>query len=197
MKLPSRFLGFSLFILGTLVAAQETKPAQAPPPQRPPALVTPEVHSDHSVTFRFLAPNAQAVKLAREGAEPVAMQKDETGVWSVTTAPLPPDYYGYSLAVDGVRSLDPNNHGLTPNLIAPGNFVHVPAPSLPWEVKDVPHGEVHHHFYRSGWPTISGTSTSTRLPVTIPRPLRRIQFFICCTDTATMPAGGPQSGVPT
>ena len=36
-----------------------------------------------------------------------------------------------------------------PNLISPGNYVHVPAPSLPWELNDVPHGEVHHHFYRS------------------------------------------------
>jgi len=102
------------------------------------------------VTFRFLAPNAQEVKLAREGTEPVAMQKDDKGVWTVNTAPLPPDYYGYSVLVDGVRSLDPYNHGLVPNLIAPGNFVHVPGPpSLPWEVNDVPHGEVHHHFYNS------------------------------------------------
>ena len=62
--------------------------------------MTPEVHSDNSVTFRFLAPNAQEVKLAREGTEPVAMQKDDTGVWTVTTAPLPPDYYGYSIIVE-------------------------------------------------------------------------------------------------
>jgi enterochelin esterase-like enzyme len=27
--------------------------------------------------------------------------------------------------------------------------VHVPGPSLPWEVNDVPHGEIHHHFYKS------------------------------------------------
>ena len=49
------------------------------------------------------------MKLAREGAEPVAMQKDDKGVWSVTTAPLPPDYYGYSFVVDGVRPIDPYN----------------------------------------------------------------------------------------
>jgi len=29
-------------------------------------------------------------------------------------------------------------------------MVHVPGPaSLPWETNDVPHGEVHHHFYKS------------------------------------------------
>jgi enterochelin esterase family protein len=27
--------------------------------------------------------------------------------------------------------------------------VHVPGPGLLWEVGDVPHGEIHHHFYRS------------------------------------------------
>ena len=149
MKLQSASLALLLFISSALAAAQETKAAQTPPPQRPPSLITPEVHSDNSVTFRFLAPNAQEVRLAREGTEPVAMQKDDKGAWSVTTAPLPPDYYGYSLLVDGVRSLDPYNHGLVPNLISPGNFVHVPGPALPWELNDVPHGEVHRHFYRS------------------------------------------------
>ena len=140
----------ALLFLGPLAIAQDAKPAPTPPPQRPPWLDTPEVHSDNSVTFRFLAPNAQEVKLAREGAEPLAMQKDDKGVWTVNAAPLPPDYYGYSIIVDGMRSLDPYNHGLVPNLLSPGNFVHVPGPpSLPWELNDVPHGEVHHHFYRS------------------------------------------------
>ena len=140
----------ALLFLGPLAIAQDAKPAPTPTPQRPPWLDTPEVHSDNSVTFRFLAPNAQEVKLAREGAEPLAMQKDDKGVWTVNTAPLPPDYYGYSIQVDGVRSLDPYNHGLVPNLLSPGNFVHVPGPpSLPWELNDVPHGEVHRHFYRS------------------------------------------------
>jgi len=49
-----------------------------------------------------------------------------------------------------VRMLDPSNHLLVPNLLTPGNAVHVPGPSpLPWELNDVPHGEVHHHFYKS------------------------------------------------
>ncbi len=131
------------------VIAQQAKP-ESQSPKLPEWLVTPEVHPDHSVTFRFLAPNAKDVKLDREGAEPVAMQKDDRGVWSVTTPPLTPDYYGYSIVVDGVRMLDPFNHLLEPNLVDPGNAVQVPGPaSLPWEVNDVPHGEVHHHFYKS------------------------------------------------
>jgi enterochelin esterase family protein len=150
MKLPSSLLAFSLSLVCGLASAQEAKPAPAPAPQRPPWLNTPEVHSDNSVTFRFLAPNAQEVKLAREGSEPVAMQKDDQGVWSVTTAPLPPDYYGYSIIVDGVRMLDPYNHRLVPNLLSPSNALWVPGgASVRWEVNDVPHGEIHHHFYRS------------------------------------------------
>jgi hypothetical protein len=141
----------ALSMLGAMVAAQD-KPAQAPRPLAP--LVSPEVYSDGSVTFRFRAPNAVDVKLAREGAEPVVMQKDEQGVWSVTTAPLSPDYYGYSILVDGVRSIDPANHLLKPNLLATENAVHVPGPSsLPWELNDVPRGEIHHHFYKS---TVAG-----------------------------------------
>jgi enterochelin esterase family protein len=133
-----------------MAASQQAKPAPVPTPERPPWLDTPEVHSDNSVTFRFLAPNAQEVKLAREGAEQVAMQKDDKGVWTVNTPSLPPDYYGYSIVVDGVRSLDSYNHRLVPNLLSPGNFVHVAGPpSLPWELNDVPRGEVHHHFYKS------------------------------------------------
>src|SRR5208282_143334 len=139
----------ALLILGVVVAAQD-KPAQTPPPQPPAPLVSPEVHSDGSVTFRFRAPNAVDVKLAREGAEPVPMHKDEQGIWTATTEPLTPDYYGYSFVADGVRLIDPANPLLKPNLLATQNAVYVPGPlSLPWEVNDVPHGEIHHHFYRS------------------------------------------------
>ncbi len=150
MKLYSALIVSCFFLFPSPAQPQQTKPAQAPPPQMPPPLVTPEVHSDNSVTFRFRGPNAQEVKLTREGAEPLPMQKDETGVWTVNTAPLPPDYYGYSVVVDGVRSIDPYNHLLKPNLLNTENMVHVPGPaSLPWEMNDVPHGEIHHHFYRS------------------------------------------------
>jgi enterochelin esterase family protein len=147
MKLCSALISVVL-ISPTL--AQDAKPATAPPQSPTPALTTPEVHSDNSVTFRFRAPNAQEVKLARDGAQPLAMQKDDSGIWTVNTPPLPPDYYGYSIMVDGQRLIDPYNPLLKPNLLNTENMVHVSGPpSLPWELNDVPHGEVHHHFYRS------------------------------------------------
>jgi enterochelin esterase-like enzyme len=141
-------------MLGVMATAQQTKTAQTLPPLVPTPVVSPEVHADSSVTFRFRAPNAAEVKLALEGADPVSMQKDDRGVWTVTTAPLSPDYYGYSFVADEVRLIDPENPLLTPNLLATENAVHVPGPlSLLWELNDVPHGEIHHHFYKS---TVAG-----------------------------------------
>jgi enterochelin esterase family protein len=128
-----------------LTAAALPVLAQAPRP-----IVSPEVSADKSVTFRFRAPNAQEVFLAREGAERLAMQKDESGVWSVTTSSLEPDLYGYSFVADGVTLIDPVNPLMKPNLLNVQSVVHVPGPpSLPWEINNVPRGMVHHHFYKS------------------------------------------------
>jgi len=136
----------ALFVLASTLFGQSPQRSQPPPP-----LVSPDVQPDNRVTFRFRDPNAKEVLLAREGAEPVPMQKDEQGVWSITTDPLEPDLYGYSFVADGVRLIDPSNHLMKPNLLNPQSVVHVPGPaSLPWEVNDVPHGIIHHHLYRSG-----------------------------------------------
>src|SRR4030088_553647 len=143
-------ISFLLLAFPVLAMAQASKPIQTASPQPPTALISPEVHPNGSVTFRFRAPNAKEVKLGLEGAEAVAMQSDSQGVWSVTTAPLSPDYYGYAFVADGVRLIDPSNQLLKPNLLATENAVHVPGPaSLPWELNDVPRGEIHHHFYKS------------------------------------------------
>jgi len=137
-------------MLGIMSMAQQGKPAQPLSSTQPAPLVSPEVNADRSVTFRFRAPNALDVKLVLEGAQPAAMQKDDHGVWTVTAAPLPPDYYGYVFVADGVPLIDPQNPLLKPNLLDTENAVHVPgSSSLPWEVNDVPHGVIHHHFFRS------------------------------------------------
>lgn len=146
MRFPP-FLSLILLALSLTVFAQQTK--SQPPPKLPDALVTPEVHADNTVTFRFLAPNAKDVKLDLDSAEPAAMQKDDQGVWALTTPPLAPDYYEYSVRVDGARMLDPYNSLLVPNLLTPANAVHVPGPEALWDERDVPHGEIHHHFYKS------------------------------------------------
>jgi len=138
-----------LAALSTSVSAQRPNPAAAP--QAPPPVQSPDVQPDRRVTFRLRAPNAREVAVTREGAPRLAMQKDDQGIWSVTTEPLEPDLYGYSFVADGARLLDSSNPLIKTNLLNPSSIVHVPGPaSLPWEVADVPHGIVHHHYYKSG-----------------------------------------------
>jgi enterochelin esterase-like enzyme len=128
-----------------------TQPPPAPATQPVAVISSPEVHADDSVTFRFRDPNAHEVVLTLEGAKPAPMQKDDEGVWSLTTGPLAPDFYGYSFVADSVSLIDPSNPLMKPNLLHTQSQVHVPGPaSLPWEVGDVPHGLVHHHLYKSG-----------------------------------------------
>ena len=133
-------------LLGAFLAT--TTPAQT----SPAPLVSPDVHADRTVTFRFRGANDKEVAVSIEGnPKPLPMQKDDQGVWSVTTEPLAPDYYGYSIVADGVGMFDPSNHVIKPNFLGRASEVHVPGPaSLSWEIGAVPRGEIHHHFYKSG-----------------------------------------------
>ncbi len=132
---------FLSLILATILAAQQPRPT----------ITSPEVHSDGSVTFRLFDPNAEKVIVSVEGLkDPLATQKDQQGIWSLTTDVLAPDMYGYSFSVDGTHFLDPSNTEIKPNLLNLSNVVHVPgAAPLPWDDTDIPHGLVHHHFYKS------------------------------------------------
>lgn len=115
-----------------------------------PHVVSPEVHDDHSVSFRVYAPNAKQVLLSLESAPTLPLHRDGTGVWSVTTGPLEADYYNYGFVIDGLGFSDPSNLTTRPNLFWPASILHVPGSAdVLWEQNDVPHGEVHHHFFRS------------------------------------------------
>ncbi len=120
--------------------------AQTPPPA---PIVSPEVHADHTVTFRLRSPNAAAVNLNLEGAKAAPMAKDDAGIWTYTTPALDADIYGYTFNVDGVGLMDPNNSLMKPNLLNNSSAVHIPGEGLPWEIVDIPHGVVSHHFYKS------------------------------------------------
>src|SRR5436309_11112736 len=109
-----RTLVVSLVLLTGAVVRAQAPPAQktqapAATPQTPlTPVVSPEVLADHRVTFRLRAPNAKEVSVEIDGArKPLAMQKDAEGIWSATSEPLAPDYYGYSFVVDGVTMFDP------------------------------------------------------------------------------------------
>ncbi|HET8925323.1 MAG TPA: alpha/beta hydrolase-fold protein [Candidatus Acidoferrum sp.] len=141
MKQTILFLSACLLIASIALAQTESPP-----------LVSPEVHSDNRVTFRFRAPNAKEVSVSLDAvSKPLPMQKDNQGVWSATTDPLAPDYYGYSIIADSVNFSDPSNFATIPNFLYRASSLHVLGPaSLPWGLNNVPHGEIHHHFYKSG-----------------------------------------------
>jgi enterochelin esterase-like enzyme len=119
------------------------------PPVTP--IISPEVHSDSTATFRFRAAGATEVKFSLEGSDPVPMTKGDEGVWTYTSPALTPDTYGYHFEVDGVPEFDPNNTAhIKLNLLFVDNYLTIPSPTPQvWATTDVPHGEIHHHFYKS------------------------------------------------
>jgi enterochelin esterase-like enzyme len=127
---------FVTLVLFTL-AANAQKPAR------------PQVNPDGSITFRIAAPGAAKVELGLDlSPKHTPMTKGEDGVWTVTTQPLAPEYYGYDIVVDGVTMLDPQNPDVRFNYLFLANQVLVPGhPAMPWELTATPHGRVDHHWF--------------------------------------------------
>ena len=86
-------------------------------------VVSPEVPTDSTITFRLYAPYARHVKVESDCFMPGqrdnswfgghtrqhAMHKDSTGVWTLTTDPVVPEVYQYRFVVDGRKIEDPVN----------------------------------------------------------------------------------------
>jgi enterochelin esterase-like enzyme len=136
---------FALLIF--LCLTQQLALAQRRP--QPPAVVSPEVHPDGRVTFRLLGPEAHEVTLNASWVKgPKNMAKDEKGIWSLTI--VEPDIYNYTYSIDGVRTIDPHNPWVKTGVRAASSTVEVPASSpLFYDLRKVPHGEVHIHYYES------------------------------------------------
>ncbi len=134
--------------------------------QRPPRLSSPDVHPDNSITFRIFSPNAKKVTLNGEFlSEPVDLEKDASGVWTVTVPPVQPDIYPYSFMIDQVLTADPNNTYLFANERFKRSIVEVPgAEPLIHSLQNVPHGKISYRYYTS---TTLGT-TRTMLVYTPP-----------------------------
>jgi enterochelin esterase-like enzyme len=127
--------------------------------QRAPLLNSPEVHADHSITFRLYARNAQSVRLdAQFLKSPMPLSKDTSGVWSVTVPPIKPDIYPYSLWVDSVQIADPNNTLIFANERFKNSLVDVPGDlPLVHALQNVPHGKISYRYYKSA--TLDATRT--------------------------------------
>src|SRR5688572_158019 len=82
----------------------------APSSRGGPALVSPEVNPDRTVTFRLRASDAKGVKVSGEWRGGATELTNDNGVWSATVGPLEPDIYGYSFIVgNGLTIVDPAN----------------------------------------------------------------------------------------
>ena len=125
--------------------AQSTAPAPRARGPQGPQVVSPEVAADRKVTFRILAPNAEAIRLngsdipgIGRGAE---MAKGTNGVWEVTLGPINPGAYRYNFNVDGLPVVDPRNPATSESNNNTWSLVYVPGSEFS-DTKDVPHGAV-------------------------------------------------------
>ncbi|HEY4011311.1 MAG TPA: alpha/beta hydrolase-fold protein [Acidobacteriaceae bacterium] len=130
-----------------LLALLLTMPALAQTPA-PPTIDSHQVNADGSISFRYQNAAAAKVEVNTDAAmQPLLMQKDGTGLWTVTTPPLPAERYGYTFVVDGVGQLDPLNDDVRANVLGLSSNVLVPGhPPAPWELTQIPHGAVTQHM---------------------------------------------------
>ncbi len=109
------------------------------------AVNSPEVAADRSITFRILAPKAEAVKLSAGdipgNGQGAAMAKDTNGVWEVKIGPIDPGAYRYNFNVDGVTVVDPRNPAVSESNGNVWSLVNVPGSDY-MDTKEVPHGAV-------------------------------------------------------
>ena len=124
-------------------------------PVAPANLKSPEVLSDHRVTFRIFAPKATDVSvsgdwIAQGRGTGGKLAKEPGGVWSLTVGPLVPDFYSYSFSVDGVRTIDPKNAMIKQGEASLDNMFLVDGEEAAFEaLKPVPHGRIQIDTYQS------------------------------------------------
>jgi enterochelin esterase-like enzyme len=139
---------FSAIILMTSAQTEESKPAT--PANKPQRITSPEILPDNRVSFRLRAPEAKKVSLYGEwDGKTVTMTKEDV-VWSVTVGPLTPALYGYTLVIDGLRTIDPSNPNVKPARSPNTSILEIPSnPPRLDEFQNVPHGTLHLHDYKS------------------------------------------------
>lgn len=131
--------------------------AWAQMPQRTPTpndtLTSPKVLGDKRVMIQIYAPKASDVLVTGDfssGNKPLPLTKNDQGVWSIAVGPLKPDYYTYTLTVDGVRTADPKNPVIKQGISSLENVMAVPGAETAFEDNRMgPHGEVREVWYSS------------------------------------------------
>jgi enterochelin esterase-like enzyme len=118
-----------------------------------PVVISPQVSEDRHVTFRILAPQAQAVRVTggdmpNLGGQAGQMTKADSGVWEVTVGPVDPGSYRYNFNVDRVTVIDPRSPATSESQNNVWSVVYVPGSSF-MDTNDVPHGAVAAIYYHS------------------------------------------------
>lgn len=145
LSVPPSTQPASVLPKATTAPAAATRPAG-----QQPAVRSPEIAPDRTVTFRVGLPkdvrNAQLVMSMIGGGKTIPMTRDGN-VWSATVGPLEPDLYEYRFAADGINFLDPANPRIKDRTwslaLVPGT------PATPWDGRPVPHGVVQIVHYES------------------------------------------------
>ena len=142
-------------------------------------ITSPEINADNTVTFRFMAPGADTVKITGDFLPTEKRQtqwglfdvpgialltKDEKGIWSFTSAKLGPELYSYSFIVDGLSATDPNNPFLIRDVASVTNiFIIGGGQADLYKVNNIPHGTVARRWYNS-----PGLKMDRRITIYIP-----------------------------
>ena len=128
-------------------------------------IVSPEIHTDNSVTFRLLAPHADSVSVKGDFSQGLnKMTKDANGVWSFTTRPLPSELYTYVFVVNGLQMNDPNNVYYRRDVASTLNVLLIGGGQADvYKVNNVPHGTVARRWYES-----PGNKTDRRITIYTP-----------------------------
>ena len=125
------------------------------------SVASPEIHADHTVTFRLRAPKAVRVQVTGDFQTAVADLTETDGIWSYTTPqPLTSELYSYSFVVDGLKVNDPGNVfrlrdvGTVSDIFIVGNGT-----ADLYRVNEVPHGTLAKVWYVS--PSLGATRRMT------------------------------------
>lgn len=130
-----------------------------------PTIISPEVHPDHTVTFRLNAPAAKHVQVTGDflpaekiettfgvfdGPGYADLTNNGNGVWEYTSTQLAPELYSYTFVVDSLKINDPANVYMLRDVASVTNIFIVPGDRADlYSVNDVPHGTVSKVWYES------------------------------------------------
>ena len=117
-------------------------------------LVSPDISTDNTVTFRYVNPKAVTVRLTGDFLPRGAVDmKEVDGVWTYTTVPLEGELYSYAYVVDGKRVLDPSNVYMNRDIATWSNIFVMSTKKgdagYYYQNNNVPHGSVTRIWYYS------------------------------------------------